>query len=390
MTKNSPRNPDDEVESLAHDLLGVDLNATDDEDDPLEVDGLGLDDLGFGLPDPPPAEPTSATDEAQDILLNKSAPASEDDDPVAWLVSAAKNAPPAVKLPFPDDDDDDDDGIDDGFGAGLPDVDDDGEPQATVKQSPQADPKRDAYWDALDDLDFGTNEEKKSRPREDARKSRPSTKRSKGRPSAKSDSEVDSEVTEKPKTRRPPQRRVKSKRAEQSPLVEDEDDGFGTGILDDAAKSARKMIEDDFEADEIVADEDVTVEEAETDDDFDDDFGAGIVEPAAESRPKRRRGPRQKRVQRDVVPGENTRAAAEKPPRAKKPVAKSEAAATREVKAEKKDRYANIPTWEEAISSLDLKPQKKSDKRYSSQKPAEKSGDGRGNRRRGRGRKPKE
>lgn len=87
--------------------MGID--APDDE--PLDVEGLGLDDLGFAAPEPAKAmtSPPASTEEPG-IASSRS-----EDDPLAWIVKAAKAAPPAeVSASSSGDDDWDDD-----FGAGI-------------------------------------------------------------------------------------------------------------------------------------------------------------------------------------------------------------------------------------------------------------------------------
>lgn len=121
MTSKFPKPPsDDNLQSLAHDLLGVDLNSPVDFGEPLDVDGLGLDDLGFGLPqEKVSAAPASASD--------VSAPAAESsemaEDPLAWIVRAVnspiRHVPPPALI---DDEPEIDDWDDDDFGSGLLDV----------------------------------------------------------------------------------------------------------------------------------------------------------------------------------------------------------------------------------------------------------------------------
>jgi|GEM_PF-2209079 len=115
MTNKHPApSSDDDLNSLAHDLLGVDLSSLDDTDEPLDVDGLGLDDLGFGvgLDDDVPAS---------DSEVEQSPPTGGEtgDDPLAWIVRAAltpaKPGTPAVTTDEPEIDDWDDDD----FGGGL-------------------------------------------------------------------------------------------------------------------------------------------------------------------------------------------------------------------------------------------------------------------------------
>ena len=387
MTKKSRRNSDDDVESLAHDLLGVDLNASDDVDDPLEVDGLGLDDLGFGLPEPPAAEIVAEdpVDDVTDSVQGAAVPeiAQEDDDPVAWLVSASKNPPQAGSAAVDDLDDEDD-----GFGAGIPDFDDEESDVAEVKESPPSDPARDAYWDALDDLDFGTSPEKPSEPADSATRSHPSNRRGKTRTTTPSRDDSDSDRDEKRKKKRRPPKRNKSPAADAS-SVGDADDGFGTGILEDSG-SLPKSIDDVYDDGEFAVDDVVSDDEDQFGSDLasDDDFGAGLeVEPQPPGRPKRRRAPKRKRVDRTTEKAATPTSKTAQPRKERPADHESE---PKKAPTKKKDRYANIPTWEEAISYLDLKTQKNTNKKYSSQKPSGKSGDGRGNRRRGRGRKPKE
>ena len=63
MMTGMPRPEDDDFESIAHDLLGVNLDAPDGGEEPLELDGLGLDDLGFSAP--PSADESAGTPSAE-------------------------------------------------------------------------------------------------------------------------------------------------------------------------------------------------------------------------------------------------------------------------------------------------------------------------------------
>ncbi len=118
MSSKFPKTPSDEnLQSLAHDLLGVDLNAPADLDEPFDVDGLGLDDLGFGGPSesPAPARSEEPTPPAAAAVESDSG-----DDPLAWIVKASRNPSkpaetrPRVETPIEIDNWDDDD-----FGAGI-------------------------------------------------------------------------------------------------------------------------------------------------------------------------------------------------------------------------------------------------------------------------------
>ncbi len=126
---NIKPNSDDDIESLAHDLLGVDLHKTTssedaDLDEPLDVDGLGLDDLGFDFDD---EEEETASPAPLKLVAEETAtdsqPDSQDDDPLAWIVKAAKAPPRPVEPVKTFDDtqivDEDDWDDDDGFGSGL-------------------------------------------------------------------------------------------------------------------------------------------------------------------------------------------------------------------------------------------------------------------------------
>jgi len=392
-TPKSRKSDGEDVESLAHDLLGVDLNATDDDDEPLEVDGLGLDDLGFG-----PEEASEIVDDEPESVVEET-DSEDEDDPIAWLVSASKKP----RLPL------EQAVVNTGFGEGLYDEDDFGpeideedpsevaefdeeEPEEVVAGEANFDSEnesdedddseemseRDAYWDALDD-----NAPKRKKPKAAPKRRRPKTKRVKEEPAEAETEEVvkAEEKTEKPKKKRRPKKR-KPKPA--APVIEqdDDDDGFGSGLFDGGSSSVDDSAEEEFYEEEEVIEEEFEVEEVATRDDDEfgfDDFGAGLeLEDEPKSRPKtqKRRPPQRKKVKREAPPEKRSRSKQSSETPARSPKKKSQ---PKKKPEEAKDRYADIPTWDEAISFLDTKKQKSSS--------GKRSGGG-GGQRRGRGRRP--
>jgi hypothetical protein len=499
MNKPFPR-PDDEndLESLAHDLLGVDLNASDDEDDPLEVEGLGLDDLGFGAPPAPTPEQQETADEPQ-AVEEPSAEAGaqqapQEEDPLGWLVSASsKSASMSATVSFSQAGADEDDD----FGAGLGDdepapataprgvrselplqrsdssgaeapnsppaaeaqrhdsgqtpnqadsvIDDDlmedeteTEDDVTEPEPATAGSDSDDYWDALEDwsdLEGGADEvqpssggrrpdrsgrpprrergksdsrSRSSRSDSPSRSSRSDSPSRRGRPASR-DSGRQAEPAE---TSRPRRGTSAAARTEPQPVPEDVDDDFGAGIWggDDASYDAPdedwseveeedtdELIledsfdeddvddeDDDFDAEEEDYEEDDFVADIDDVDDLDDDFGAGLE--VAPPKPKRRRPPSRQRAKEESPPDRGTSERKERPSRRRKTVDEKPSqpeTSSDEKAAARKQKYENIPTWEEAIALLSLKQPRpsSSDRRPDEKKRGRGGRGGRGGRR---------
>lgn len=327
MNKPFPR-PDKEndFESLAHDLLGVDLNASDDEDDPLEVEGLGLDDLGFGTPAPPetPRESQPSADEpAPDAEVT---PPQAKDDSLDWLVATSKKSTATASVNPPPDEDDD-------FGFGLGDdellplttppaagarkddevrtpkesakaIEDDISEEETVEDATESklDAARsdaDDYWDALEDWADWEGGADDAQARRTDRSGRPS-RRDRGKPapgtqkprSPRAESDSRDERPERRKRnesrnrgREEPAADSERKRGRPStaarekpqPILEDLDDEFGEGIWGEV--DSPEIPDDDWSNVDEDASEDVIPQDSIDDDDDDDDDVFGAEEP---------------------------------------------------------------------------------------------------------------
>ncbi|WP_437185621.1 hypothetical protein SH668x_002732 [Planctomicrobium sp. SH668] len=198
---------------MSNDFIGIDINSSDFSDEPLDVEGLGLDDLGFG--ETPKNEPDSAQ---QAAATDSPTPSDlEDEDPLAWIVKASKSpVAPLKSQPVLDDDwDDFGSGLDDetsevesedvepvvshsqksrayslndveeldDFDAGL-DLDaESDEPVAKPKATLEAKSTRDRYWDALEGWDgWEDKQPEAARAADEIEGESPAKRKGRGRP----------------------------------------------------------------------------------------------------------------------------------------------------------------------------------------------------------------
>ncbi|MBX3438834.1 MAG: hypothetical protein KF861_15170 [Planctomycetaceae bacterium] len=402
-TKPIPTDPDeDDLQSLAEDLLGVNLSSSRLDVEPFEVEEFDLED--FDEPD----------DEAP---LEAAAPEESAREEIA--------APVRSRVELPDDDDDD-------FGSSIFEDEDvpDFSPAPVSKEAPalplaaidfeiddvdevdeveleldvaeigdpdEEEPLEDTYWDALGGFDW--NEESDTAVRE------------------KSPPPAPAPEPRAPQVRRPSTTPTESI-GKTDQLLDDTD--FGEGLEEaDASTAAPNVREEDSprrsrrrrggrgrrrdsKPQEVSADSsevlDADFEEAPQGDDeltvSGDDFGAGLdIEPgtSASTPGRSRSGRRRRRRSRDGKPGETTAAASQE----KAPVAGDDVShdlESSEPEALESDdgavqpqKYRDVPTWEEAIGYLVRHSTKRSGSEGGSAESQRRGGRGKSGSRRGGG-----
>jgi hypothetical protein len=344
-----PDNPrDEELQSVAKELLGVDFSVRD-----MLVEPIDLED-DDSLPPPPPGLARAAAE----------APPAAFDAPSAGSPAAAEDPSGFEEW---------NETADSGDEAEAPE--DSAEPAAAEAAEGADEP--DDYWDALAGWDWDEGADEPAEAQQRPRASSPA---------------VVVEVEEEEDTPLPTLQQVDE-------FLDEEE--FGAGLLDDGPPVAREAArpaprsqreraapEPAPKAKPAVVRDEALVEDA--------GFGAGLgldEQPAAETvepQPERRRPPRRRRPEREREPQRQREPERERETApAEVAAAPAEDEAAEEATGEPASRYRNIPTWEEAISYL-LGPRAReaADRSGGSSEPSKPEGD-KARRRGGRGRRRK-
>ncbi|MGD9854340.1 MAG: hypothetical protein AB7U20_05250 [Planctomycetaceae bacterium] len=419
-TKPLPPNPsDDDLESLAEDLLGIDLHSSLPEVEPFEVEEFDLEE-GDDEIDAPAAELAEAPDTSSSLVSKEStsirprrtfidddddfgsALFDEEEEPGPRVVAVSPKAERRIEPPKEDleetlDDDElelaeaDDDELElaeaDDDEPELAEADDDEPELAEMDEADAAVPEEDTYWDALDGWDWeeetSTSSGEKAKPRSVSE--RPAAPRSENRVSEpqrkttelRADSDFGAGLDETAATRRveeqeeaPSRRRSRRRRRRSGP-------GAGReAAAPDRAVDATPAADAKPERD----DESGWEEEPEV---SDDGFGAGLEvgeesreEPRKRGRSRRRRRrPADRKASESVAAPDEPVEPEEVEARETRPVDSDEA--DRDEGPDQERKYRNVPTWEEAIGYL---------VRPSGRRSGTEGGSSEGQRRGGRGR----
>jgi hypothetical protein len=399
-----PSDPsDDELEILAHDLLGVDFSSDQQQVEPFEVEEFDLqvepDEGDSAETDPHIAghEPVAEFAESHSERWQPSPREAEDDFGSAIL--DPEEEPPVIDIL---DEDEESSAVDEPAveeqavdALTAEDVDDDVEDVEEFDEDlEEADASIDTYWDALDGWDW--NEESESKQKPAPRKSSSAQDKSAARASDQADESatkttalrddkdfgaglevggtdaIEEEPAEEDVKERDAGRRSRRRRRRSAPHTE---------------STAAHVPAGGREVEEPPV---VDVE------DGDDGFGAGLIAEDAEEelprrrsrsgRRRRRRKPTEAETQ-DVHAGTETERVPEKPPSRELEDSDEEESEDEGAAHDRVRRYRNIPTWEQAISFLVRPPARKSGHESPTSEGRRQGGSGKPGSRKGSGRR---